>query len=97
MRTTLTLTATATTDAEIDDVMVGEVYKVLKSEDGTYITKIQHVDSWRWAETASSSALWVYYTGLNGTDKYKTNADTTYVVVEATYDRHGRVRRLGCV
>ncbi len=77
------------TDAEIDDVMVGEVYKVLKSEDGTYITKIQHVDSWRWAETASSSALWVYYTGLNGTDKYKTNADTTYVVVEATYDRHG--------
>ena len=52
-------------------------------------SKIQHVDSWRWAETASSSALWVYYTGLNGTDKYKTNADTTYVVVEATYDRHG--------
>ena len=76
-----------TTDKEIKDNMVGEVFKVLKSEDGKYITEIQHVNAWRWTQTATNSALWVYKTGLNGTDKYTTNGDTTYVVVEATYDR----------
>ena len=76
-----------TTDKEIKANMVGEVFKVLKSEDGKYITKIQHVDNWTWAETATSSSLWVYRDGRNGTDKYTTNGDTTYVVIEATYDR----------
>ena len=85
------------TDAEIEDEMVGEVYKVLKSEDGTYITEIQHVDNWRAAEVATNSALWVYYTTMNGSDKWKTNSDTTYVLVEEIYDydRNGESYRSG--
>ncbi len=65
---------------------VGEVYKVMKSIDGTYITEIQHVDTWNEVESVTNSALWVENQNQNGEDKYVTNGDTIYVMIEEQYD-----------
>ena len=74
------------TDESIEDAMVGEVYKVLKSEDGTYITKIQHVDDWDYVDVATSSSLWIGLDTKNQ-NKYTTDDETTYVVIEEEYNK----------
>ena len=76
-------------DEEID-WMVGKLFKVLKSEDGTYVTEIELCFPWYSVERATSSALWVYETGTeNASDKYTTNGDTLYVMIEDEYNRAG--------
>ena len=72
-------------NADEDMPEVGEVYKVLKSIDGTYITEIEHVDSWSEVESVTNSALWVEDQHQNE-DKYVTNGDTIYVMIEEQYD-----------
>ena len=81
----------ATTDAGIDAGMVGKVFKVMKSIDDTYITDIELVDDWNYVDVATSSALNLYdgwTTAVNG-EKYTTNSDTIYVMIEDIWDLDG--------
>ena len=81
----------ATTDDGIDDGMVGKVFKVMKSIDNTYITDIELVNDWNYVDVATSSALNLYdgkTTAVNG-EKYTTNSDTIYVMIEETWARTG--------
>ena len=74
----------ATTDDGIDAGMVGKVFKVMKSIDDTYITDIELVNDWNFVDVATSSALNLYdgwTTAVNG-EKYTTNSDTIYVMIE---------------
>ena len=83
--TTFLFVAYDALNAAEDMPEVGEVYKVMKSIDGTYITEIQHVDTWSVVESVTNSALWVEDQHQNE-DKYVTNGDTIYVMVEEQYD-----------
>ena len=66
----------------------GDVYKVLKSIDGTYITEIELVNDWEFVDESGNGALWLCdKNGISSNaDKYSTTSDTTYVMIEELYD-----------
>ena len=93
-------------DSEIEAVMVGKVFKVLKSEDN-YITEIELVNDWRPAYTVTSSGLdlmsWAWdedgnlVTNVNRT-KYTTDDETIYVLIEeSTTAPRPCLRAMTCV
>ena len=78
-------------DALGKDVLpeAGQVYKVLKSIDGKYITEIVPVTNWDPAAVATGSALDVmdgWMIDNWNTHKYTTDNDTIYVMVEDQYN-----------
>ncbi len=78
-------------DALGKDVLpeAGQVYKVLKSIDGKYITEIVPVTNWDPAAVATGSALDVmdgWMIDNWNTHKYTTDNDTIYVMVEDLYN-----------
>ena len=69
------------------DLEVGELYKVEKTVDGEYVTKVSEVDP-KYVGYVDTVANKSFY--LNGSiaaeDKWTINAETEFVVVEAVYE-----------